>query len=227
MITRQLSIESIESEGGDMDAQTEGKPPQRTNRIRENPGGETLEETPEPSPDHLTKRPPDKRKKKASVWRDLMNLGIKVAAIAFVFVLVFTFFYGIHRNTDPDMFPRVTDGDLILYYRLDKDYVRSDLLLLDFEGDLQVRRVVAVGGDTVDITADGLVVNGSLQQEPAIYQETARYMNGIRFPVTLEEGQVFVLGDAREDATDSRIYGPVDSKDTLGTVITIIRRRNL
>jgi type IV secretory pathway protease TraF len=38
---------------------------------------------------------------------------------------------------------------------------------------------------------------------------------------------VFVLGDAREGAADSRIYGPVNTEDTLGTVITVIRRRSL
>ena len=198
-----------------------------TNRIREHPEDESPEDLPGPSPKHLAEQPSGYRQREPSVWRDVLNLGIKVAAIAVVFTLVFTFLYGLHRNTDPDMFPRVIDGDLVLFYRLDKDYAIGDLLLLDFQGERQVRRVVARAGDTVDITAEGLVVNGAIQFEPAIYEETLRYMDGIGFPVTLKEGQVFVLGDARENATDSRIYGPVDTKDTLGTVITVIRRRHL
>jgi len=164
--------------------------------------------------------------KETSVWKDLLHLFIKVVAIAVVFALIFTFFYGWHRNQDPDMAPMIKDGDLVLFYRLDKSFSIGDLLMLDFHGTRQVRRVVARAGDTVDITEDGLLVNGALQQEPDIFQKTRPYEDGITFPLTLGENQVFVLGDAREDSTDSRIYGAVDIEDTLGSVFTILRRRH-
>jgi len=168
-----------------------------------------------------TSRPPEP----PSVWRELGSLGIKIVVVVLVFVLIFTLLYGLQRNTDPDMFPMVKDGDLVMYYRLDKDYTAGDLLLLEYKGDTEVRRVVAKAGDTVDIKDGGLVVNGALQQEPAIFEKTQRYADGATFPLTVGPGQVFVLGDARNNATDSRVYGPVNEKDTLGKVITIIRRR--
>jgi len=140
-------------------------------------------------------------------------------------MLTFTFLYGFYRNADPDMAPMIKDGDLVMFYRLDKDYAIGDLLLLDFQGERQVRRVVAKAGDIVDITEDGLIINGAIQQEPDIFQQTRRYESGVVFPLTVREGQVFALGDARKNATDSRVYGPVDTKDTLGTVMTVIRRR--
>jgi signal peptidase I len=161
------------------------------------------------------------------VWCDLLSLLIKIVVICVAALLVFTFIYGLHRNTDPDMTPAVKDGDLVVSYRLDREYAAGDLLVLKFEGRKQVRRVVAVAGDTVDITEDGLLVNKALQQEFHIYEKTRRYESGIEFPLTLKEGQVFVLGDSRENATDSRVYGAVDTKDTLGTVAAIVRRRNL
>jgi signal peptidase I len=159
--------------------------------------------------------------------RELLSLLIKIGVIAGVAAIVFTFVYGLHRSAEPDMNPSVKDGDLALFYRLDRNYVAGDLLTLNFGGERQIRRVVAVAGDTVDITADGLVVNGALQQEPLAYGKTERYADGAPLPVTLEEDQVYVLGDSRENATDSRIYGAVDTKDTQGKVVTIIRRRNL
>jgi len=125
------------------------------------------------------------------------------------------------------MAPMVKDGDLLMFYRLDKNYAVGDLLLLSYEGKKQIRRVIAKEGDVVDITEDGLIVNGAVQQEWEIYQQTNRYEDGISFPVTVGEGQVFVLGDSRQNAADSRIYGPANIKDTHGTVITVIRRRNL
>ncbi|MCL2365453.1 MAG: signal peptidase I [Oscillospiraceae bacterium] len=162
-----------------------------------------------------------------SIWSELGALAVKILVITVILTLIFTFFYGFHRTTDPDMTPMVKTGDLVLFYRLGRDYVIGDLLLLDFQGERQIRRVVARAGDTVDITESGLVVNGSLQQELDIFQQTWRYENSFDFPLTVGQGQVFVLGDAREGATDSRVYGSVNTEDTLGTVITIIRRRNL
>jgi signal peptidase I len=87
--------------------------------------------------------------------------------------------------------------------------------------------VVATAGDVVDINEDGLVINGALQQEPRIHEATERYEEGVIFPLTVPEGHVFVLAASRTDATDSRIYGPVEIEDTLGKVMTVIRQRNI
>ena len=162
-----------------------------------------------------------------TVWRELGVLGIKIAVIVISLATIFTLMYGFHQNADPDMAPTIKTGDLILFYRVDKDYAIGDLLLLDFQGERQVRRVVARAGDTVDIAEGGLIINGATQQEPGIYEQTWQYENGADFPLTVGPEQVFVLGDARENATDSRVYGLVDVENALGSVITMIRRRNL
>ena len=162
-----------------------------------------------------------------SVGREFGTLIIKIAVAALAAVALFTFVYGFQRNLEPGMEPAVKDGDLILFYRLDKNYAIDDLLILKFRGETQIRRVVAKAGDVVDITKDGLIINGDLQQEPDIYQKTERYQHGISFPVKVGPDQVFVLGDARADATDSRVYGPVNTKDTSGMVFGLLRRRGL
>ena len=165
------------------------------------------------------------RQKLPPLWMDLLALFLKIAALAVVFLLLFTFVFGLYRNQDGDMFPSVRDGDLVVFYRLDSDYHASDCLVLDYQGKRSVRRVIAIAGDTVDITEEGLSINGTLQYEPNIYENTFRYESGQDFPVTLQEGEVFVMGDARDNATDSRVYGPVRVKDVLGKVMMIIRRR--
>ena len=179
------------------------------------------------NPPDLTPAPLPERTPAPSVWRELLSLCIKIAMIAAVAAVIFQFVYGLHYNVDPSMNPSVKDGDLVMYYRLDKGYRAGDLLLLTFRGQTQLRRVIATAGDTVDITEDGLRINGALQQEPGIRQKTQRYTEGIDFPVTLKEHEVFVLGDAREGATDSRVYGAVNIEDTQGKVITLLRRRSL
>ena len=159
--------------------------------------------------------------------QDILNLLLKIAVILIALFLLFTFMFGIHRTTDNSMNPAIQEGDLVIFYRLDKNYVATDTLILDYDGTKQVRRVVAVAGDVVDIVESGLVINGSLVQEPNIYQDTLRYTDGVIFPVTVGPGQVFVLGDGRKDSVDSRLYGVVNIRDTFGKVITITRRRNI
>lgn len=167
------------------------------------------------------------RPEEPSLLKDILLLFGKIAAIAVAFLLVFTFLFGLYRNADASMNPAIRDGDLILYYRLDRTYAAGNVLLVEYEGQRQARRVIAVAGDTVDITEEGLLVNGALQQETEIYEQTQRFAEGVSFPLTVGEGQVFVLADARENAADSRVYGAVDVKDTLGKVITILRRRSI
>lgn len=159
------------------------------------------------------------------LWKDILALLGKIAALGILFLILFTFLFGMLRNQEVGMYPAIKDGDLVVFYRLDKKYQAQDLVVLDYQGHRQVRRVVAVVGDMVDITEEGLLINGSPQQEKAIYEDTERYDSGLELPLTLKEGEVFVLGDARENASDSRIYGVVDTKKTLGKVMMVIRRR--
>ncbi|MCL2775515.1 MAG: signal peptidase I [Oscillospiraceae bacterium] len=168
-----------------------------------------------------------KRITENSLLREMAALFVKIAVISGIAVILFTFVYGLYYNVDPDMNQSVKDGDLAMYYRWDKNYHAGDLVVLTFQGNKQIRRVIASSGDTVDITEDGLIINGALQQEQGIYQKTQRYADGVSFPVTLGEGQIFVLGDARTNAVDSRVYGPVNVGDTHGKVIAVLRRRNL
>jgi len=168
-----------------------------------------------------------KESKSPTVWHDLGMLGLKIGVIALITVALFSFVYGFHYNVEPGMNPAVKDGDLVLFYRLNKNYTAGDLALVSFQDETQVRRVIAVAGDTVDITDHGLIVNGALQQELEIFGETELFTDGPDFPMTIGQNEVFVLGDSREIAVDSRLYGAVDKDDTLGKVITILRRRNL
>lgn len=165
--------------------------------------------------------------RETTLTQELLSLVLKILGIMVVFLLLFTFLFGIFRNRDLGMAPAVKEGDLVMYYRLDKRYLVDDLLILEYEGMTQVRRVVAVAGDRVDITERGLEVNGSHRMEEGISEETLRYVDGIEYPVVVGEGEVFVLGDARDGASDSRLYGPVKISDTAGKVMTLARRRNL
>ena len=166
-------------------------------------------------------------KAQPSVLSDLLFLLLKVLMIGMFLVLFFTFMFGITQVQDETMDPAVKEGDLAIYYRLDKRYSKDDVIIVNIDGKTQIRRVVALPGDTVDMDERGLVINGYSQIESDIYTRTEPYVDGITFPITLAQDEVFVLGDNRPKAVDSRMYGAVKISATKGQLMTLIRRRNL
>ena len=169
--------------------------------------------------------PPGKKKKKSSAGNDLLLLGFKVIIVGLFLGFMYLFFFGVTQVRDNSMSPALREGDLVIYYRLGKDYQKDDLITVEVNGVMQARRVVAVAGDTVDINENGLVINGYSQIESNIYTSTEPYTEGISFPVTVADGQVFVLADNRTGAQDSRIYGCVEKSATGGRAMAVIRRR--
>lgn len=157
--------------------------------------------------------------------------------VLFVLVLWVLFFkvIGLTHAPNGDMYPRMDAGDLVLFYRLDKDVQAQDVIILetvmpDSHGKKEVycARVVAVAGDTVDITDDErLIINGNQVIETNIFSSTPRYEGFLEYPVTLGANECFVLADKRQGGTDSRYFGPVSKDKIAGTVITILRRLNL
>jgi len=156
-----------------------------------------------------------------------MQLLLKIVLIVGCIFAIFTFIYGVARVPDVSMSPSVKDGDLALYYRLDKMFNLGDVAVVQYQGRTGLGRVVAMEGDVVDITADGLVVNGALQVSQNIFYPTTQYAQGVSFPLTVGAGQVFLLGDNRPSATDSRVYGCVNLADVQGKVIAVIRTRGI
>ena len=162
-------------------------------------------------------------KRPHGVLNDILRLVLKILVIVLVFMLMFTFLFGTAKVTSNSMEPNLREGDRIIYYRLDKNYVATNCVAFRYNDQTQVMRVVAVAGDTVDMTEDGLVINGALQSEPDPTKDTLPFKEGTSFPVKLKKGEVFLMGDNRPDAVDSRQFGPVNAKDTLGELMTVIR----
>lgn len=92
-----------------------------------------------------------------------------------------------------------------------------------FEG---LSRVVGLPGDTVSCPDDGagqcdrVVVSGRPLDEPWLTERTAPFG-----PVTVEPGQVFLLGDSRAAASDSRYYGPQRLSDVSGAAVALVGPR--
>lgn len=163
----------------------------------------------------------------SSVKEELLFLLAKIVILAGLLLATFVFIFGIFRCEDNAMYPAIKSGDLIFYYRLQKNYNTSEAVVIEKDGEMQVRRIIAGEGDVVEITADGLKINGYLQQETGIYSETLPYTEGIEFPLKIGKDEYFVLGDTRTNTRDSRLYGAVKRNEIKGSVMTLLRRRGI
>ena len=162
-----------------------------------------------------------------SVLNEFLHLLLKIGIIVLIFWFVFSFVFGIYRVHSIEMKPAIQDGDLVLFYRLSKDPQVSETVVYQYKGNTYIGRVIAKEGDVVDIDENGLLINGSYQQESGIYTSTTQFEEGIDFPVTVAQGEVFLLGDNRPEATDSRIFGCVKESSLLGKVVGFFRRRGI
>lgn len=135
------------------------------------------------------------------------------------------------RMPSESMLPTLRPGDYVFVDRTRRGRTEAgDIVAFPLPGkpdNLLLKRVVAVGGQTVAIAHKQLIVDGrtmderyvqhtSPQEDPEGYTPRDNYS-----PPTLPSGACFVLGDNRDDSYDSRYWGPVESKNVLGRAYKI------
>ncbi|MBQ7858613.1 MAG: signal peptidase I [Faecalibacterium sp.] len=142
-----------------------------------------------------------------------------------LFVVGFSFLFRIILVNGSSMHPTLEPNDRLIIHAAGYQPQRGDVIVLDAYIDYVkplVKRIIALGGDTVDIdAATGTVsVNGQALQEDYI-AEPIRVMGDVEFPLVVPDGTVFVLGDNRNGSTDSRDsdVGCVDARDVLGKAV--------
>jgi signal peptidase I len=119
------------------------------------------------------------------------------------------------------MRPTLHSGDEIVIDRLSlvlRDPHRGELVVANSpNGGLVVKRVAALGGDSIGIEDGVLVVNGKQQREGYVDYGS---VDGFYFgPVDVPKGEVFLLGDNRGNSEDSRDFGPVPEDEVVGRVL--------
>ena len=171
-----------------------------------------------------TENKPDWKKSTVLYIHDLIYL---LAGIVLVFLLIFR----VIVVNGSSMYDTLVHGDYLLlvsnvFYR---EPSHGDIVVISKEtfdnGKPIVKRVIATEGQTVDIDFEkGIVyVDGSALEEEYIYTLTT-VDEGMAFPLTVEDGCIFVLGDNRGVSLDSRnpSVGQVDTREVLGKAIFLI-----
>lgn len=158
---------------------------------------------------------------------DMLSFAKKIFVIILAVLFITNFLYGIYVVKGQSMYPAVKDGDLVIYYKATGNYIIGDVVVLKKGKSTYISRIVAYEGDIVEIGKDGTLVVNGYEQTEEIYFDTYSNLDGISFPFKVPDGSVFVLGDFRTGATDSRNFAEVYKSEILGKVITILRRRGI
>ena len=155
-----------------------------------------------------------------------------LSKILIVILIVFLFCFRIAVVEGSSMYDTLVDGDylLLLNHVLDSDPEYGDIVVISKsaykDGEPIIKRVIATEGQEVDIDfSTGVVtVDGVALDEPYISSDTIQIINSMTFPLTVDEGCLFVMGDNRSGSLDSRsqIIGLIDSREIVGTAIFVL-----
>lgn len=161
---------------------------------------------------------------KRSRWYQVFDVAGSVVLALIIILLSFTFLFRAVNVVGRSMVPTLADGDWLLVSDA-KTYERGDIIIITQPNDVHeplVKRVIATGGEIIDIDFDSheVRVNGELIEEDYINEPTALHYD-IEFPYQVPEGCVFAMGDNRNDSLDSRSsrIGPIDERYILGKAV--------
>ena len=120
-------------------------------------------------------------------------------------------------------FPEINSEDL-LNGKWTKDFEKNDIVVIDYDGKIIIRRIIGVYGDQIDIdNSKGiLLINDDNEDNQDIKGITVSDPLGIKFPLYVSENHYFVLCDDRSNTADSRKIGCINKSSIIGKVIISI-----
>ena len=174
-----------------------------------------------------TKKDKRQEKPKKSIQREIFEwIMVFVVAAALAFV-VRTFIFEPVRVDGSSMLNTLTDGEYMIATKFDYllgDPERFDIVICDYpntsDGMYRVKRVIGLPGETIELRAGELYVNGEHVAQDFDMTENETYFG----PLTVPEGCYFVMGDNRNNSKDSRsaMVGPLERNEIKGHVRAVV-----
>lgn len=144
-----------------------------------------------------------------------------VLLVVCIVMFIITSFCSFYKVEGDSMNPTLVNNDVV-YVKKSKSFEQGDLIAFNYNNKLLVRRVIALGGDKVNIDQNGYIfVNDKKLEENYIQSRKDNPLRDEVFPHTIPQGHVFVLGDNRTHAIDSRMrdLGAIEQSQIIGKVV--------
>ena len=137
--------------------------------------------------------------------------------IIIVVVLIRTFVVTPVRVDCTSMAPTLKNGEILLLKKYDKSIKRFDIVVIKYNNSKLVKRVVGLPGERIKYLNNKLYINDEVIEENFINTTTSDFnLSKLKFDF-IPNNYYFVMGDNRNNSTDSRIIGLVRIDDILGT----------
>ena len=169
--------------------------------------------------------------KNLSVQKNILMYLHDLVCLLGAVLLVFSLLFRVVVVSGPSMNNTLMDGDwlLLLSNVLSGEPKQGDIIVASKDsfknGEPIIKRVIATEGQVVDIDfQEGIVyVDGVALHEPYILASTTTD-EGVSFPLTVDKGCVFVMGDNRVNSKDSRSneIGLIDCREILGEAFFLL-----
>lgn len=162
-------------------------------------------------------------KKRKRKWKLIFVAIISFSLISLLSIVFATFYFPMYEITGSSMNPTLNSKNYVLTIKT--QYVeRNDIIVFYYYGKTMIKRVIAVGGDEVDIAGDGTVWVNQEKLEEDYAMDLQLGISNLKFPYVVPEGEVFVLNDNRNEMLDSRNenFGCIDENQIIGKVIFIL-----
>ena len=148
------------------------------------------------------------------IMKKFLKENIPYLIIILVVILIRAYVITPVRVEGKSMYPTLDNKQILLLKKYDKSYKRFDIVVLNYNGSRLIKRVIGLPGDSIKYEDNKLYINGKLVKEK-FKRNTETY--DFKYDV-IPEDSYFVLGDNRGNSTDSRVIGPVNKKNIVGTV---------
>jgi signal peptidase I len=158
-------------------------------------------------------------------WRAVLEIVQALALAVIISVFLNLFVVQVTEVRQKSMEPTLFQSDRVLVSKVDYRFgtpERGDIVVFDPTSDTAipfVKRIVAIGGDVVDLRDGRLFVNGEPSDIVDAVGETLPQSPQVVYPYTVPEGAFFAMGDNRRASSDSRSFGSQPNVQIIGKVI--------
>lgn len=158
---------------------------------------------------------------KKETKKDLIIYG----SIILIIILVRTFIVTPVRVNGLSMYQTLNDGEIMLLNKIDykfNDIKRFDIVVVDTGDNKIIKRVIGLPGETLKVEDNVLYIDGQEVKEPFLKEKTADFNISDLGYNKIPRNCYFVMGDNRNNSSDSRIIGCVDKGKIKGKTSLVL-----